>query len=195
MFTTHKKTFQLNTSLRDNNKIFYGRVSSHLPEHHFQNIQIAQSTKNQEHMKSSLRMLPATILLAAALLSSCNTPAQKVENAQEAVIDAKQDLKQAREAYTLDIENYRKETAERIAANNRTIAAFNERIASQKKEAKEDYRKTIAELEQKNTDMKKRMEEYKEDGRENWDVFKAEFNRDMEKLGQAFKAFTVRNTN
>ena len=146
-------------------------------------------------MKSSLRMLPATILLAAALLSSCNTPAQKVENAQEAVIDAKQDLKQAREAYTLDIENYRKETAERIAANNRTIAAFNERIASQKKEAKEDYRKTIAELEQKNTDMKKRMEEYKEDGRENWDVFKAEFNRDMEKLGQAFKAFTVRNTN
>ena len=48
-------------------------------------------------------------------------------------------------------------------------------------------------MEQKNTDMKKRMDEYKADGKEQWKKFKAEFSRDMDELGQAFKDLTVKN--
>lgn len=39
------------------------------------------------------------------------------------------------------------------------------------------------------------MDEYKEDGKENWEKFKIECNHDMEKSGQAFKDLTVKNTN
>ncbi len=135
-----------------------------------------------------------TVLLAATMLAGCNTPAQKVENAQEAVTEAKEDLQDAKEEYLDDIQKYKQETQDRIEANNKTIAAFNDRIESQKKEARADYQKTIAALEQKNTDMKKRMEDYKADGKANWDTFKSEFSQDMEKLGEAFRDFTVKNT-
>ena len=37
------------------------------------------------------------------------------------------------------------------------------------------------------------MDEYKADGKENWEKFKAEFNHDMDGLGSAFKDLTVKN--
>lgn len=37
------------------------------------------------------------------------------------------------------------------------------------------------------------MDEYKADSKEQWDAFKAEFNRDMDELGIALKDLTVKN--
>ena len=48
-------------------------------------------------------------------------------------------------------------------------------------------------MEQKNTDLKRRLDDYKQDGKENWEKFKIEFNRDMDELGKAFKDLTVKN--
>ena len=64
---------------------------------------------------------------------SCNSPAKKVENAEEKVLEANKDLKKANQEYVTDMENYRKETAIKVAANEKTIADFNIRIASEKK--------------------------------------------------------------
>lgn len=41
--------------------------------------------------------------------------------------------------------------------------------------------------------MKKKMDDYNMDGKENWEKFKTEFNHDMDELGQAFKDLTVNN--
>ena len=144
-------------------------------------------------MKKIMITTIAGTLLSAAILTSCNSPAKKVENAQENVTEAKEDLAEANKEYREDMEKYRQETAEKIDANNKSLAEFNDRIKSQKMAAQADYKKKIAELEQKNTDMKKRMDEYNADGKENWENFKTEFNRDMEELGKAFKDLTVKN--
>lgn len=85
------------------------------------------------------------------------------------------------------------QTAARTEANNKSIAEFNARTSNEKKELQAEYQKKIAELEQKNSDMKKRMDEYKADSKEQWDAFKAEFNRDMDELGIALKDLTVKN--
>ena len=146
-------------------------------------------------MNKSIAIITATSLLAITMLTSCNSPAQKVENAQENVSEAKQDLEKANAEFARDMENYRRETNEKIDANNKSIAEFNSRIQNKKNAAKADYQNTVTALEQKNTDLKKRMDDYKEDGKENWEKFKIEFNHDMEKLGQAFKDLTVKNTN
>jgi len=37
------------------------------------------------------------------------------------------------------------------------------------------------------------MDDYKQDGKENWEKFKAEFNHDMDELGKAFKDLTINN--
>jgi predicted small secreted protein len=144
-------------------------------------------------MKKSILVFSAFALMTAATLTSCNSPAKKVEEAQNDVNEANKDLAKANEAYLADIESYRKETAEKIAANDRSIAEFNSRIKEQKREAAADYKMKIAKLEQKNSDMKKHLDDYKAEGKENWQKFKTEFNHDMEERGKAFKDLTVKN--
>jgi len=41
--------------------------------------------------------------------------------------------------------------------------------------------------------MKQKLGDHKEDGKENWNAFKKEFNHDMDELGNAFKDLTVNN--
>ena len=131
-------------------------------------------------------------MTSAALISiSCNTPSEKVEDAQNNVSQANKDLDKANQDYLTDMESYRKATAEKIDANNKSIADFNARIAHEKAEA--NYKKKIDALQQKNSDMKKKLDDYKADGKDQWEKFKAEFNHDMDKLGDDFKSLTVGN--
>ena len=135
-------------------------------------------------MKKLLSALAVCIFITGAILTGCNTPAQKVDKAQNNVIEANKDLENANKEYLADIENYRKETANRIAANDQNIIEFKAKIEHDKKAAKADYNKKIAALEQRNRDMKKKMDEYKAEGKDNWVKFKAEFNHDMDELGK-----------
>ena len=142
-------------------------------------------------MKTTIIKLTVLAFLGCGLLSNCNTPAQKVENAQDGVAKAEADLNKANEEYLADIENYKKEAALKIEANNKSIADFNARMANEKAEAKADYKDKINAIEQKNSDLKKKMEGYQAQGKDQWDKFKTEFSRDMDELGTAFKNVTT----
>lgn len=141
-------------------------------------------------MKKSNLTICAFALIAGTYLSSCSSSAEKVENAQDNVDEANQDLNKANQEYMADIEKYKKETEAKIAANNKSITDFNSRIDIKKREANIDYQLKIKELEDKNSDMKKTMDDYKAEGKEQWEQFKAEFSHDMDELGDAFIDFT-----
>jgi hypothetical protein len=53
------------------------------------------------------------------------------------------------------------------------------------------YAQKIAELEQRNIDLKKRLDDFSAEGEAQWETFKDEFTRDMDELGNAFKDFTI----
>lgn len=131
--------------------------------------------------------------LFLATLAACNSSTDKVEDAQTNVVEANKELDEANMEYMADMEKYRAETAEKVAANEVIIKDFNARIASRKQDAQVEYKQKIAELELKNTDLKKKIDNYKQDGKENWEKFKIEFNRDMEELGKAFEDLAVQN--
>lgn len=136
--------------------------------------------------KRILTIATAAILITGAVFTSCNTPTENLEDAKANVEDAKDDLIDANQEYIKDMENFKTETDKTIETNILSIAAFKSRIEIEKKEAKAEYIKKIDELEKKNTDIKKRIDDYNAAGKENWENFKAEFNHDMENLGQAF---------
>jgi len=56
-----------------------------------------------------------------------------------------------------------------------------------------DYEKNLNELEQKNKNLKMKMAEYQDSGKDNWESFKREFNHDMDELGKSLKNFTDNN--
>ncbi|HKC68354.1 MAG TPA: peptidase M23 [Bacteroidia bacterium] len=144
-------------------------------------------------MKKIVLKIVSVIFVSAMLLTGCSTPAEKVEKAQEDVNEANKKLDRAQEEYVTDIDNYRKIEDEKIDANNQNIADFKARIEHDKKEAKAEYERKIAELEQKNSDMKKKMDDYKADGKENWELFKADFNKGMDEIEQSLKDLTAKH--
>lgn len=146
-------------------------------------------------MKKTILALAVAAFLIVVAVSSCSTPAEKVEKAEKEVIDANNNLDSAIKNYQADMDLYRVETAAMIAANEKSIADFNARIANEKREAKAKYKTKIAELEKKNTDMKKRLDDYKADGNGKWIIFKAEFTKEMNDLGRSIKDLTTKKEN
>lgn len=142
-------------------------------------------------MKKSI--LVTTLFVSALIVGACSSPSKKVEDAKTDVVEANKELDDAQAEYMADMAKYKTETAEKIVANELIIKDFNARIASQKIDAQVEYKQKVASLEQKNTDMKKKIDDYKLDGKENWEKFKTEFNHDMDELGEAFKDLTVKN--
>jgi len=144
-------------------------------------------------MKKSVLLL-ASAFAVGTILTSCSSPAEKVEHAQENVIEANIELDKANKDYKIDMENYRKETRDQIAENDKSIAEFKVRIEHYKKEAKAEYEKQVDLLEKKNKEMKMRMDDYKADGQDKWETFKAEFGQSMNELGKSIKDLTSKHT-
>lgn len=125
------------------------------------------------------------LVAIAPLAIGCQSSKERVKEAQEDANEANAELEDANEEYMRDIEETRKITAEKAEANERAIAQFNARVALKKENISEEYRQKMEDLNKKNSDFKKRMDEYKASGKEKWMKFKTEFNRDMDELGTA----------
>jgi hypothetical protein len=150
-------------------------------------------------MKKSIFILSSISFMTGMMFTSCLSSAEKVENAEKNVLEAKQDVVLAKQelnqALVDSIQQYKKEIDVKITSNEKKIAEFRSKIAKETKESKAKYEKLIADLEKKNQEMKYKLNNYKEEGQDNWTKFKSEFNHDMNELGLAFKDLTVKNTN
>ena len=84
-------------------------------------------------MKNLILVFAACTFITGTLLTSCNSPAEKVEKAKENVTEAKKDLAEANQEYKAEVENYRRETEVIITANDQSIADFRAKVAKEKK--------------------------------------------------------------
>lgn len=130
------------------------------------------------------------VSMVFTMFIGCQSSSKKVENAQENVVKANEELNQALKD---SIQQYRITTQEKLIANEKQLAEYKAKIAIQKKENKAKYEEELAKLVQKNNDLKIKLENYNEENEVKWEAFKTEFNRDMDELGKAFKDLTVKN--
>jgi len=148
-------------------------------------------------MKKTILTLAITVFMAGFMLSSCQSSADKVKNAQDKVQEANEKVavanQELNQAIQDSVQKFKKESEDQIIANEKSIAEFKVKIAKEKKENRALYEKRLAELEQQNRDMKKRLEDFREDGKDNWISFRNKFNHDMAEMGKSFHDFWVRN--
>jgi hypothetical protein len=153
-------------------------------------------------MKNSIY---STLIIAALstglLFSSCQSSEKKVDTAENKMQDAKDDLAKtqneaaAEAKKTADAEAWKVFKAEsdlRINENDVIIADLKAKKQTAGKKIDAIYAKSIAEMEQKNKDMKMRIDNYDKNNTD-WNSFKSEFNHDMDGLGQAIKDLGVNN--
>ena len=142
-----------------------------------------------------LSRLTITGFIVGIIFSGCSSPAEKVQNAKEKVAAANEDVAEAnRELNTAQYDSvaqFKKEQEQKISANEKSIADFKSRIASEKMVDKAKYEKQVADLDQKNGDMRKKLADFKQEGKDNWVAFKKEFGHDMDDLGKSLKNFVV----
>jgi hypothetical protein len=135
------------------------------------------------------RMYYALIIavLTAGFFASCDSKAKKVENAQEDVQDSKQALKEAQHELNEEYPAFRMEAEKKIAANELRIEELLAIVTQPGEKLLDDLRrKRIAELRLRNADLRNRLDIYEKE-HSDWEVFKREFNHDMNGLLESIK--------
>lgn len=150
-----------------------------------------------------INFLVSLLILAVAIFGGCQSSAEKVENAKENVDEAKEELQEVKaeaQADAIKVANaeewrvFKTETELKIKENEDRIAELKAKMKKSGKTFDAMYEKNINTLEQKNKDLKVRLNGY-ETNQSDWESFKREFNHDMDELGQALKDLTVNNKN
>ena len=124
--------------------------------------------------------------MVCMVLISCNSSTQKSGNTGILSEDTIKSSSKDSTTYLADIEIYKKQTEDSIATNDKRLQDFNRRIAKDKK-ARKEYKDEMDTLAQRSIDLKKKLDEYKADGKEKWATFKIGFNKDMNTLDKEFK--------
>lgn len=135
------------------------------------------------------------------VLIGCQSSDQKVQDAQDKVKDANQNMKQVQN--DANVEEQKKANAEawkmvkneweaKIKNNEIVIADLKSHLKKSGKNYDAAYEKSINDLEQRNRDMKVRIDAY-DKSQSDWESFKREFTHDMDGLGQALNDMTVNN--
>jgi len=154
-------------------------------------------------MKKSIFTLAFTALMVGGLLVGCQSSAKKEETAKDNLQKAQEDLDEVQYDAAMAAQKKAAIAKEWQTLKNNTQATINEneiRIAELKVKMKKTgkdidslYIKKIDQLEQKNKDIKARIETYKNDKNSDWESFKREYNHDMDELGKALKDITIDN--
>lgn len=118
---------------------------------------------------------------------------KKSEKARKDIAEAKEDLRLAKIDSVEDYQKFRVDADAKIAQNQLKIKELKEQKVSDNIEIKEKYQKKILVLEQKNNDLKNKIEESDKTKSSKWNSFKKEFNHDMEQLGKAIKDVGIDN--
>ncbi|MCK8142418.1 hypothetical protein MW871_10995 [Flavobacterium sp. I-SCBP12n] len=152
-------------------------------------------------MKKTILNLALTTFIVATVLVGCQDKSKQeaeakenVENAKENLDDAKAELSDARRAATeQEWQAFKDSTNATIKQNEIRIGEMKAELKKTGKTIDSEYSKNIQELEEKNKEIKNKLEVYKNNTNSDWQSFKKEFRHDMDDLGQSLKNFTVKD--
>jgi hypothetical protein len=116
---------------------------------------------------------------------------ENIQEGKKDVIKAKQDLKVAQKDSVADYQKFKKESEAKIKANEKSIAELKVKVSKVDLKEKAEYEKKLGAIEQKNVNLKKRLEDYNAKGQSKWTTFKLKFDSDIEELGKELKNFFV----
>ncbi len=152
-------------------------------------------------MKKIIFILAIMTVIVGTTLVSCKSTTkeeiasqEKVDDAEQNLADAKDSLVVARKAATAEEwQTFKNQTDSVIRYNEAQIADLKLKMQKTGKSVDANYQKNIDILEQKNKNLKAKIDTYKNDANSDWQSFKREFNHDMDEMGKAFKDLTVDN--
>ncbi len=144
--------------------------------------------------KTIITLAVSSMLIVGSVFTSCKSPAQKEEAAQQDLNEAQNEANaEAQKVATAEEwAEFKIEADAKIQSNEVRIAELTVKLNKPGKILDPIYKQRIETLEEQNRDLKVRLDVY-EKNNSDWETFKREFNHDMDELGKALKDFTVDN--
>lgn len=139
-------------------------------------------------MKKSIVTLGMIAMLFAGSLTSCKNNEAKIEDAQEDVLEAKQDVAEEQNEANQEYENYKMEINEKITKNEQKIADLKVKNITGSADAKERHNKRIAKLEARNSELKAKLDQYRTYSADTWEAFKADVDSTATSIERDFES-------
>lgn len=152
-------------------------------------------------MKKTIFILAVATFMVGTTLVGCKSTTKEEVSSQEKVDEAEQDLEDAKDSLVVakkaataeEWQTFKDQTDSVISYNEGQIADLKQKMQKTGKSVDAKYQKNIDILEQKNKNLKTKIDTYKNDANSDWQSFKREFNHDMDEIGKSFKDLTVDN--
>ncbi len=140
-------------------------------------------------------------LVLAALISisiaSCNkSPKAKEEvliDAKQDVETAKEDLNEATSDSIVEFNKYKSSIQIKLAENEKVISDLKAKIKDKERKTQTLYYKQLENLQLRNAELKLKIETYKQGPSQKWELFKVDFNNELDKLGKSISSTANNN--
>lgn len=127
-------------------------------------------------MKTKYFIAAVILLFAVSVFNGCETKNENIEDAKQNVKDSKQELKDAQAQYEREWQQFKSDVELKIRNNDKKIAEFKQAP----RKFRTQYEKEVLVLEQKNIELRKKLAEYRYEGKDSWETFKDGFNREVD---------------
>jgi hypothetical protein len=141
-------------------------------------------------MKNKYFILTVMMLIAGLVQTGfCINGDKYAKDYQDKDKQANQGIKNDSTGFDKDWHDFKADAGIKINANEKRIGELQVKIKASSRKLKVKYDKEVVVLEQKNADLKTKINEYKYESKDKWEEFKKGFNRDMDDVGKGIKNF------
>lgn len=130
-------------------------------------------------------------------MTSCNnSPTAKendLEQAKEDVITAEDELLEATNDSISDFNSFKESIQLKLVENQKVIDDLKLKITSKAKVERDIDEVQINKLEKRNTDLRLKIENYEQGPPQKWELFKLDFNNELDDLGKSISEMADRN--
>lgn len=128
-------------------------------------------------MKNKYFILAVILLIAGIFFTGCDNTR---DGAKDDVEQANQDMIDAQNQFDKEWQQFKSDAEKRINENEQKIADFKAAMKTTTAKFKAKYENEVLTLEQNNIQLRKKLNEYKYEGKNNWEEFKRDFNREVD---------------
>jgi chromosome segregation ATPase len=140
------------------------------------------------------------LFILGTFSNACNSASEEMKKAKQDSADAAMKLDQARRDSVAEHEKIKSQWSAEIAANEKMLADYRVRVAQEEKKQREKDEQELAALEQREADLKSRLNNYDTNTGNDWVDFKNgfrnminDFDDDMQAFGQKIAKWTGGN--
>ena len=148
-------------------------------------------------MKTKIVFSLVLAALVSISISSCNkSPKAKEEvliDAKQDVETAKEDLDEATSDSIVEFNKYKSSIQIKLAENEKVISDLKASIKAEDRKTQTLYNKQLENLQLRNTELKLKIETYKQGPSQKWELFKVDFNKELDKLGKSISSTANNN--